>query len=117
MRFPGFLIFLLLIPAMVALGHDCYLFYTNHVKDPLMISTTLVQEEFKFSAFGFIWTNYEPESYKATAKSMSPENWALLDSFLTIKAFFGGLGFAGIVIFIMMILAFFKKGPMAPRAK
>ncbi len=113
MRFPFLLIFVLLIPAFIALGHDVYLFFNNHVNDPLMVSTGLIEEEFKFSAFGFIWTNYEPESYKAAARSMSPENWAMLDKFLTIKAFFGGLYFAGIIIAIMMVLALFKIGPMA----
>ena len=113
MRIPFLLIFVLLIPAFIALGHDIYLFYANHVNDPLMVSTGMIEERFKFSAFGFIWTNYEPESYKAVARSMSPENWALLDKFLTIKAFFGGLFFAGFIIVIMMILAIFGIGPMA----
>lgn len=113
MRFPFLLIFVLLIPAFIALGHDVYLFFSNHVSDPLMVSTGLIEEKFKFSAFGFIWTNYEPESYKAAARSMNPENWATLDKFLTIKAFFAGLYFAGGIIAIMMVLALFKKGPMA----
>ena len=113
MRFPFLLVFILLIPALLALGHDIYLFFSNHVDDPLMVSVGLLEEKFKFSAFGFIWTNYEPESYKAAAKSMTPENWAMLDKFLTIKAVFGGLYFAGGVIAIMMVLALFKIGPMA----
>ena len=113
MRFPFPLILVLLIPAMIALGHDIFLFFNNHVNDPLMVSTGLIEEKFKFSAFGFIWTNYEPESYRATARSMSPESWAMLDKFLTIKAFFAGLYFAGGIIAIMMVLAFFKIGPMA----
>ena len=112
MRFPFMLIFVLLIPAFIALGHDIYLFFSNEVADPLMVSTRMVEEKFKFSAFGFIWTNYWPDGYKAAATSMSPENWAMLDKFLTIKAFFGCLYFAGGIIGILVISALFGVGPM-----
>ena len=117
MRFPFLLIFVLFLPALVALGHDMYLFFTNHVDDPVMLSSKDVEEGFKFSALGFIWTNYEPESYKAVAASMSQENWAILDFLLTIKAFFAGLVFAGIIILPLMLLGLFGIGPMAKENK
>lgn len=113
MRFPALLIFALLIPALIALGHDIYLFYVNHAQEAFKITTDLVQEKFKFSAFGFIWTNYALESYKTTAASLDPETWAVIDKFLTIKAFFAGLTFAGVIVGIMIFFALFGLGPMA----
>lgn len=113
MRIPFLLIFVLLIPAMIALGHDIYLFYVNHAQDAHMITTDLIKEKFKFSAFGFIWTNYEPESYKATVAGFDPETWAKIDKFLTIKAFYAGLTFAGVIVAILAFFALFGIGPMA----
>ena len=113
MRFPVLLIFVLLIPAFIALGHDIYLFFSNEVSDPLMVSTRMVEEKFKFSAFGFIWTNYDPEGYRAAARGMSPESWAMVDKFLTIKAFYGGLFFAGAIIAVLALLGLMGVGPMA----
>jgi hypothetical protein len=117
MRFPALLIFVLLIPAFIALGHDIQLFYVNHAQDAHVITTDFIKEKFKFSAFGFIWTNYEPESYKATASSLDPETWAMVDKFLTIKAFFAGLTFAGVMVALLALLALFGIGPMAGEAK
>ena len=113
MRIPFLLIFVLLIPAMIALGHDIYLFYVNHAQEARIFTTDLVKEKFKFSAFGFIWTNYGLESYKATAASLAPETWAMVDKFLTIKAFFAGLTFTGVIVGIMAFFALFGIGPMA----
>ena len=113
MRFPALLIFVLFIPALIALGHDIYLFMDQHVPNTAVLSLDLIKEKFKFSAFGFIWTHYNPESYKATAAGLDPDSWAALDSFLTIKAFFAGLTFAGVIIAIMVFFALFGIGPMA----
>jgi len=113
MRIPFLLIFVLLIPAMIALGHDIYLFYVNHAEAARVVNVDLVEEKFKFSAFGFIWTNYFIESYKATAAALDPQTWALVDKFLTIKAFFAGLTFAGVITGIMAFFALFGLGPMA----
>lgn len=108
----GFLIFLLLIPAIAALGHDAYLFYNNHL-NPGVFSIDLLLQEFKFSALGFIWTNYEVESYKMTVQSMSEDDWALIDYMLTFKAFYVGLGFAAFFIIFFAILALFGIGPFS----
>jgi len=113
MRIPFILIFVLLIPAMIALGHDIYLFFINHMPNGGLPSWELIKEKFKFSAFGFLWTNYEPESYKTVASGLAPETWAKIDSFLTIKAFFGCLSFAGIITALMAFAALFGLGPMA----
>lgn len=107
---PILLIFLL--PALIALGHDIYLFYINHLSSGTL-SLDLIKEEFKFSALGFIWTTYSPESYKEALRAVQPETWALIDYSLTFKAFFVGLGFAGILTFLFALLALFGVGPLA----
>jgi hypothetical protein len=106
------LILLLLIPALIALGHDIYLFYTNFL-NPGMFSIDLLMKEFKFSALGFIWTTYDVESYKMAVQTMEPKDWKQLDAFLTLKAFHVGLAFAGLFVVLFSILKIFGKGPFA----
>ena len=105
-------ILLLLIPAFIALGHDFYLFYINHL-NPGVFSIDLLKEEFKFSALGFIWTNYELESYKSVVKSTDRETWSTIDTILTWKAFYVGLAFAGIMTVLFLILKIFGVGPFS----
>ncbi len=111
------LILLLLIPALIALGHDIYLFYIHEI-EPLQVITfdnllRLLQEKWKFAALGFIWTNYDVESYKMTVESVSQEDWAVIDWILTFKAFFVGLGFAGLFLVPFTFMALLGKGPLA----
>ena len=104
------LLFLLLIPALIALGHDCYLFYQQHL-NPGIFSVDMFMEEFKFSALGFIWTTYAVDSYKIVFETTESGTWATIDSFLTIKAFYLGLTFAGALIVLFTILKQFDMGP------
>lgn len=106
------LLFFLLIPAFIALGHDIYLFYQQNL-NPGIFSIDLLLEKFKFSALGFIWTTYAVDSYKAVVEATAPENWAIIDKFLTIKAFYLGLAFTGTLIVLFTILKLFGKGPFA----
>lgn len=106
------IILLLLIPAMIALGHDIYLF-VSQLDQNQIINLDTIREDFKFSALGFIWASYEPESLKTIAQSMDKDDWLLYENFLTFKAFFVGLGFAGIFIILFTVLKFFNHGPFA----
>lgn len=110
------LIILFLIPALAALGHDGYLFYQEHL-NPGVFSLELLQKEFELSALGFLWTNYDIESYKLAVSSLAPEEWAQIDKILTLKAFFLGLGFAGLFIVPLSILGLFGTGPFASEGK
>lgn len=112
MRVPIILIIVLLIPAFVALGHDIYLFYTNEAQSG-MLNLDLIKEKFKFSALGFIWTNYYPDGYKTVASGLDSETWKIVDQFLGFKAFFAGLSFAGAIVGLMIFFALFGLGPMA----
>lgn len=108
----GSLIFVLLIPALIALGHDIYLFYINFAQSqPLTLD--LVMKEFKFSALGFIWTTYDEASYKSMFETTDPQTWAQIDYVLTWKAFYTGLGFAGIMIILCAVPALFGRGPFS----
>ncbi len=106
------LLFLLLIPAFIALGHDIYLFHQEHL-NPGVFSIDKLLAEFKFSALGFIWTTYSVDSYKMIVEATAPDTWATIDKFLTIKAFHFGLGFTGFMIFLFWILKQFGAGPFA----
>lgn len=105
-------VFLLLIPALVALGHDIYLFYTNYAAAQ-GFSVDLLLKEFKFSAFGFIWTTYDEAGYKNFVASVDAPTWATVDYLLTFRAFYTGLGFAGVFIVLFLALALFGIGPFA----
>lgn len=103
-------VFLVLIPAIIALGNDIYLFTEVRLADQ-MFSIDLLMEKFKFSALGFIWTHYDIDSYKAAVDSMPAEDWAKIDKLLTFKAFHLTIGFAVIMIILFYILKMFGIGP------
>lgn len=105
-------VFLLLIPALVALGHDIYLFHVNYAAAQ-GFSVDLMLKEFKFSAFGFIWTTYDEAGYKNFVSTVDAPTWATVDYLLTFKAFYTGLGFAGVFIVLFLALALFGIGPFA----
>ena len=109
---PGIIIFILLIPALAALGHDCYLFYAEYGYQG-NFSLDFLEEKFKFSALGYLWTTYDIDSYKMAVEMTAPDNWAIIDKVLTIKAFYAGLGFAGFWIVVFLLLSFIGKGPFA----
>lgn len=111
-------LFLILIPAIIAFSHDIYLFYDLRLsEDPSIISIDLILEKFKLASLGFLWTTYNPESYKEAAKSLDPETWALIDSYLPIKLFHIGLAFAGFWVVVFTVLKLlFKKGPFSGSA-
>lgn len=105
-------VFVLFIPALVALGHDVYLFYVNHA-EAQGLSLDLLRKEFKFSAFGFLWTTYNEAGYKEFVSSVQPDTWAVVDYLLTYKAFYVGLGFGGGMTALFLLLALFGIGPLA----
>lgn len=103
-------VFLVLIPAIIALGNDIYLFTEVRLEDQIF-SIDLLMEKFRFSALGFIWTHYDIDSFKAAVNSMPPEDWAKVDKLLTFKAFHLAIGFAVVMIVLFYILKMFGVGP------
>lgn len=93
MRGAGLFLFIVTIPALVALGHDAYLYYINQPKP------------FDFAALGFIWTQYDPESYKMAVEQVEPMGyWPWLNWLLAQKAVFVGAAFAAFFYMLVGIL-------------
>ena len=107
MRGVHLFMILVALPAIAALGHDIYLFYINHGLDNIPGDLERsIQDKGPlsiFAALGFIWTQYDPESYKTVVESLDQETWDMLNSLLAQKALFVGIAFAG---FFYVILFF-----------
>lgn len=82
MRGVHFFIFLVTLPLIAAIGFDCYLWYEHQDKG------------FEFSTPGYIWTQYDPESYKWTVENAAPEVWAWINLTLGQKSVAVGAAFA-----------------------
>jgi hypothetical protein len=96
--------FFLALPALALLCHDIYMFYVAQ-GSPTDISSAALKiytEErpgrgFDFSALGYLWTKYSPDTYAIMGDSMEPAEWASVKAFLTFKAFYVVAGLTGIV--------------------
>lgn len=93
----GLYIFMILvmIPAMVALGHDIYLFVDNDTIDGAMRAVKAGEKPWTsyFATLGWIWTHYDPESYKMMAENLDEQSWGIINKLLAYKAVVVGLGF------------------------
>ena len=107
--------FIVLIPALLALGHDVYLFAINEGTDNVIADAQQAYEDKGattfFASLGFIWTNYEPESFKATAQSLDQETWKMIANVLNFKAFFVGVGFALFFYLLLGVMKLMNIGP------
>lgn len=94
-----------LIPAMISLGHDLYLFQQNP------------EEGIRFASLGWIWANYSPESMQETINSMEESAIKTAEKILALKL---SLALAALTIIIpglitieyfLLRLVFGKIGP------
>ncbi len=93
MRGVHLFMFVLALPALVALGHDAWLYYQNQ------------DMGFQFAALGFIWTKYHPESYRWAVETTEPAGyWPYINEILAQKAVVVGAVFAGFFYVIFGIL-------------
>lgn len=92
----GLVLFLVGLPALIVLGHDVYLFYLVNeelAKDMDFAALTSLYTEdrpgrgFNFASFGFLWTHYAPEHFRATIGAMDQETRETLLPFLRWEAF------------------------------
>lgn len=106
---------LVLLPALAALGHDLYLFYTNEGVDNVVSDATKIFDEKGassfFAALGFIWTKYDVESFKAIAQSMDEQTWSYVNKVLAQKAVVVGLAFAGFWYVLLGLLRILGAWP------
>ena len=113
MRGVHLFMLIVLIPALLALGHDIYLFTENSNMDALQTTLNENPEQVKtfFADLGFVWTEYSPETYKQAVDVMDPKDWAIINKILSYKAVFVGLVFAGFFYVLLFLLKILKAGP------
>lgn len=104
MRGLSILCFLLVLPIFAVLGHDIYATY----KDQDFSKTMM------FSDVGYLWTRYEPDTYKWAQNNVDQETW---DNILTPVLEQTSLLVAAIpaiVVFsLLLILRLFNLPPFA----
>lgn len=98
-----FFMFVVALPALIALGHDAWLFYENQ------------ERGFMLSTLGFAWTRYHPDSYKMMATALEPAQWEMLKALLAQKSLFIGLALAGVFYAVLFILKLAAIGPFAKK--
>lgn len=108
MRGFGILIFILLLPAFGALGHDIYVTY----KDQDFTKTMM------FSDVGYLWTNYEPDTYEWTKKNVEPATWDnIITPFLEQTSVIVAAIPALLLMSILLILRLLHLPPFADTVK
>ena len=117
----GLVLFLVALPALIALGHDFYLFYLVNedvAKDMDIAALTSLYGEnrpgrgFNFSSFGFIWTHHAPDNFRETFQSGQSGDtgfWASIRPYLSWEAFPTFGIFAGVVYALSGLYLFGKK--------
>lgn len=87
------MIMVLTIPALVALGHDFYLYYANPEKG------------FMFASLGFTWLHYSPTSYQEFFTKLSPDAAENVKFLLKQKNFFIGI-FISVILPVMLAVQY-----------
>ena len=112
-----FFLFIVILPCLISLGHDIYVFYSEQGQ-PINVNTiTKIYTEdrpgrsFELASFGFIWTNYSPDTYEMMSESFEPDEWSEIQEFLKFKA---TLVFAAFAI-VMYLLAFLFMAIRSPK--
>ncbi len=108
MRGVHLFILLIALPALAALGHDIYLFYSDHGITSIVadVNKTIADKGplSMFATLGFIWTQYHPESYKLAAQGLDQESWEVVNALLAQKAIFVSVVFAGFFYVPLLIM-------------
>lgn len=114
MKAIHFFLFIVTLPLIIVIGHDLYLFYIAQGEqlDPDLATKLFTEERpgrtFDFAALGFIWTKYSPDTYKLMSESFEPEEWANIQAFLKLKAFYVTAAFAVVMYLLAAIIHIFK---------
>lgn len=111
-----FFLFIAILPFLISLSHDVYLFYSGQNQQINLNSITKIYTEdrpgraFEFASLGYIWTNYSPDSYALMAESFQPGEWASIQEFLKFKAtlLFAALA---IMLYLLTFLYMVTKSP------
>lgn len=105
MRGIAVLCFLLVLPILAVLGHDIYVTYQDQDFTKRMM----------FSDVGYLWTNYDPDTYEWAKKNVDQDTWDnLLTPFLEMTSVIVAAIPALVIFSLLLILRFFKLPPFAP---
>ncbi len=114
MHISGTFLFLLLLPALIALGHDVYMLQATLPENQMLSIDTLLND-FKLSDFGFIIAHHSPDTLQAIGQNLPEGQLKILESVFKIKAVYLGLTWAGMFFVLFAILALFGIGPFKSR--
>lgn len=89
------LLFILLIPALIVLGHD------------VILAITQDDQGFRFTSLGYIWTSNFKDSYVQASQSLSEDTWKIITPLLQQKAILLALGFAAFAWGVRFVLGMF----------
>ena len=103
------LLVLLLIPFLLALGHDIYFnYFSDDEKIREVKAMRIDPEEFLISDAGWVWNEYAPSSMESARMSFEPETWrSKIDPILQLPTMVVGLipwAFAATYLLIAYIL-------------
>lgn len=110
-----FFLLIVTLPMIIVLGHDLYLFYVAQGEqlDPNLATKLFTEDRpsrgFSFAALGYIWTTYSPDTYKTLSESFEEQEWANIQQFLELKAFYVMAAFAAVMYALAGIVTIFKK--------
>ena len=108
MRGIAVLCFLLVLPILAALGHDIYVTYQDQDFTKRMM----------FSDVGYLWTNYDPDTYEWAKKNVDQDTWDnLVTPFLEMTSVIVAAIPALVIFSLLLILRFLKLPPFAPDVK
>ncbi|MCD8570386.1 MAG: hypothetical protein LRY76_02435 [Alphaproteobacteria bacterium] len=114
----GLILFIVAIPALIALGHDFYLFYLVNeelAKDMDFAALTALYSDdtpgrgFNFASFGFLWTHYAPDNFRSVMDSLDQGTKEAILPYLRWEAFPTFGIFAGAVYALVGLISFGKR--------
>lgn len=114
----GLVLFLIGLPALIALGHDIYLFYLVNEElandmDFAALSALYTEDRpgrgFNFASFGFLWTHYAPDHFREFQASLEQADWDALRPYLRWEAFPTFGVFAGGVYVLSALYALVQR--------
>jgi hypothetical protein len=118
-----FFLFIVILPFIISLGHDVYVFYAEQNQQINVRSITNIYTEdrpgrsFELASFGFIWTNYSPDSYELMSESFDPGEWAAIQEFLKFKSTLVFAAFAIVMYFLAFLFMAFNSPKKAQKIR
>ncbi|MGH1397669.1 MAG: hypothetical protein ACRBCT_00455 [Alphaproteobacteria bacterium] len=114
MHISGALLFLLFLPALIALGHDVYMLQATLPKAQTL-TIDILQKDLKLSDLGFIIAHHSPDTLKMLSQNLPEEPLKILEVLFKMKAVYIALAWGGAFFVLFSVLAIFGIGPFKSR--